>query len=155
MALRGLRSFGFLVCLLLLGIVACHKVVHSDLPQDQLKVDGKEITVEIANQGITRETGLMFRRDMPTDHGMLFVFPDTAPRAFWMKNTYIPLSIAFLDDKGVVLNVLEMPPLTESSFLSQGPAKYAIEMNKNWFESNGVKAGDTVEGLGAVPTPVD
>jgi uncharacterized membrane protein (UPF0127 family) len=138
-----------------LGNLSCHKVVHSDLPQNQLKVDGKEITVEIANQVITRETGLMFRRDMPTDHGMLFVFPDTAPRYFWMKNTYIPLSIAFLDEKGVVLNVLEMPPLTESSFPSQGPAKYAIEMNKDWFESNGVKAGDKVEGLGAVPTPVN
>lgn len=144
-----------LSCVFLLGILSCNKVVHSDLPQDRLRIDGKEITVEIANQGISRETGLMFRREMPWDHGMLFVFPDAAPRFFWMKNTYIPLSIAFLDEKGRVLNILEMPPLTESNFPSQGSAKYAIEMNKDWFGKNGVKAGDQVEGLEAVPTPVD
>lgn len=153
MASRIIRSF--FVGLFLFSAFSCHKVVHSDLPQNLLKVDGKEITVEIANQTITRETGLMFRRDMPWDHGMLFVFPDVAPRYFWMKNTYIPLSIAFLDEKGAVLNVLEMPPLTESSFPSQGAAKYAIEMNKGWFDQNGVKAGDKVLGLEAVPTPIN
>jgi len=94
----------------------------------------------------------MFRKSMGKNNGMLFVFHETALRAFWMKNTYIPLSIAFMDDKGIILNVLEMPPLTEDSFFSKGGAKYALEMNAGWFEKNGLKPGDPVIGLDQAPS---
>jgi hypothetical protein len=146
---------GFLGVGLVCSALACHSVSHSNLPLVLLRVGGQSINAEVANQEITRETGLMFRKEMEWGSGMIFVFPDSAPRYFWMKNTYIPLSIAFLDEKGVVLNVLEMPPLTESSFRSEGPAKYALEMNKGWFAKYGVRTGAVIEGLAAVPTPVN
>ncbi len=132
---------------LLLTGFSCHAGLKSDLPIVQLKLGGKVINVEVANKVFARETGLMFRKEMGRDNGMLFVFPDTAPRAFWMKNTVIPLSIAFLDEKGAILNVLEMPPETENSFLSKGAAKFALEMNAGWFDSNHFKPGDVVEGV--------
>ena len=93
----------------------------------------------------------MFRQHMDSDNGMLFVFDDTAERYFWMKNTVIPLSIAFMDEKGIILNILEMPPETEQTFPSAGPAKYALEMNTGWFSQNGLKVGDLVDGALAAP----
>lgn len=85
--------------------------------------------------------GLMFRKDLGSDVGMLFVFSDSQQRAFWMKNTLIPLSIAYMNEKGAVENILEMPPQTEQSFMSAGPAKFALEMNAGWFSKHGVKPG--------------
>jgi uncharacterized membrane protein (UPF0127 family) len=130
---------------------SCHEGLKSDLPVVQLKLGNKIIEVEVANKVFTRETGLMFRKEMGTDNGMLFVFAKATPQSFWMKNTVIPLSIAFIDEKGVILNTLEMPPETEKSFLSKGPAKYALEMNTGWFDGNRVKAGDVVEGVLSAP----
>ena len=121
------------------------------MPAVHLKVGNRSIEAEVANKIFTRETGLMFRREMAQGHGMLFVFPDSSPRAFWMKNTLIPLSIAFMDEKGIVLNTLEMPPETLKPFYSKGSAKYALEMNTGWFEANHVKAGDRIEGVIEAP----
>lgn len=142
---------------LLLSGFNCHKAVPpSGLPVVNLSINGKTISAEVANTEVTRETGLMFRREMGKDDGMLFVFPDTAPRAFWMKNTLIPLNIAFIDEKGIILNLWEMPPMTENPFESAGPAKYALEMNTGWFTSNGAKPGDQVQGvLDAPRDPAD
>ena len=113
------------------------------------------ITVEVANKAATRMTGLMFRRSMPQDQGMLFVFPDDTVRAFWMKNTQIPLNIAYIDDQGKIVNMLEMPPYSEEQFMSKGPAKYALEMNTGWFNRNGLKEGDQVEGVKTAPPATD
>jgi uncharacterized membrane protein (UPF0127 family) len=134
--------------------VACHPKDKSLLPVVALTIDGHAVEAEIANTETTRETGLMFRRDMEKNHGMIFVFPDSEIRAFWMKNTFIPLSIAYMDANGSILNILEMPPQTEEPFYSSGQAKYALEMNTGWYKDNGVKAGDKVEGLTAAPTAV-
>jgi uncharacterized protein len=109
------------------------------------------VQAEVANTPPTRETGLMFRSGMDRDHGMLFVFADSTPLQFWMKNTLIPLSISFMDAQGRILNILEMPPQTEETFPSKGPAKYALEMNKGWYADHGVKAGDVVEGALKAP----
>ncbi len=138
---------------LILGLLglSCSSGPKSDLPIVNLTIDGHEAVVEVANTEPTRMTGLMFRRDMGKDNGMLFVFSDAQSRAFWMKNTLIPLSIAFIDASGKILNVLEMPPLTEQSFLSAGPAKYALEMNTGWYEKLGIKAGDSIKGLDKAP----
>ena len=130
---------------------SCHEGIRSDLPVVQLNLGNKEIQVEVANKISTRDAGLMFRKEMGADTGMLFVFPDSAPRAFWMKNTLIPLSIAFMDERGVILNILEMSPQTENSNFSNGNAKYALEMNADWFEKNGLKPGDLVAGLAKAP----
>jgi hypothetical protein len=131
---------------------SCRPAIRSDLPIVHLTLNHHEVLAEVANKVPTRDAGLMFRKSMGENNGMLFVFHETALRAFWMKNTYIPLSIAFMDDKGIILNVLEMPPLTEDSFFSKGGAKYALEMNAGWFEKNGLKPGDPVIGLDQAPS---
>jgi uncharacterized membrane protein (UPF0127 family) len=140
-----------IVVFFLLGGLSCHPGPKSVLQVVQLKAGGKNLWVEVANKLSTRETGLMFRREMGKDDGMLFVFKEPQQLYFWMKNTYIPLSIAYLDEQGRILNTLEMPPLTENNFPSKGPAKYAIEMNAGWFPSNGIKEGDVVEGVLTAP----
>lgn len=106
---------------------------------------GKQtLTCEIAASEAEREHGLMFRRDLPQDRGMIFVFETAHPASFWMKNTPLPLSIVFLDEDKKVLNVDEMAPYDEEHFhQSKGDAAYAIEANANWFEKHGIKAGDT------------
>jgi uncharacterized membrane protein (UPF0127 family) len=146
----------FLRTLLLLGTIllfgfSCRHVIKSDLPTTSLKLGSHEIFVEVANKDATREAGLMFRHEMDWENGMLFVFDDSAQRYFWMKNTLIPLSIAFMDEKGAILNILEMPPQTEQTFPSNGPAKFALEMNAGWFTQNGLKAGDLVVGVLTAP----
>jgi uncharacterized membrane protein (UPF0127 family) len=110
-----------------------------------LQVGEHTIRVEVAATPDTREKGLMFRESLPPNTGMLFIFPETRRLSFWMKNTYIPLSIAFLDDDGIILNIEPMAPRDETSrTLSRGPARYALEMQQGWFEEHGVKAGDRV-----------
>jgi uncharacterized membrane protein (UPF0127 family) len=151
-----ITRFWFLGCVLLgWGLSGCKQEIKSDLPMAKLTLRHRTITVEVANKEATRMTGLMFRRSLPQDQGMLFVFPDDTVRAFWMKNTQIPLSIAFMDDQGNIENILEMPPYSEEQFYSQGPAKYALEMNTGWFTRNGLKEGDPVEGVKFAPPAVD
>jgi len=149
--MRKISRLLFLTLGLLLLVSACRSGEKSDLPIAHLKIDGHEVVAEVANKPVTRESGLMFRKDMDWDHGMVFVFPDIEVRAFWMKNTILPLSIAYMDGKGVILNILEMPPETENTFFSAGQAKYALEMNTGWYAKNGVKPGDLVEGLSNAP----
>ena len=98
---------------------------------------------EVAKTELDREHGLMYRRELGANDGMIFVFDHPEDASFWMKNTVLPLSIAFLDDKKVILNIDEMAPYDEKTFhRSKGKAAFAVEANKNWFEANGIKAGD-------------
>lgn len=117
------------------------------LPTTRLSVGPHAITAEVAKTPGERQTGLMFRFSLPADQGMLFVFAESETRGFWMKNTYIPLSIAFIDASGRILNIEDMAPHDERSHLSRGPALYALEMRKGWFEGHGVTAGARVTGL--------
>lgn len=104
------------------------------------------LRVEVAADSLTRERGLMFRKEMPEERGMLFVFPEAQPLSFWMKNTFLPLSIAFLDGDGTILNIEDMAPLDEyTHHRSQGAARYALEVNQGWFDRHGVSAGDHVD----------
>lgn len=118
------------------------------LPTTTLSVAGHKLTAEIAVTPDQRATGLMNRFSLQPDHGMLFVFERPETLHFWMKNTYIPLSIAFLSADGRILNIEDMAPQTETTHASRGPALYALEMRKGWFAQRGVKAGDLVEGIG-------
>ena len=111
----------------------------------QLKVAGKVITVELARTPSERGLGLMYRRQLPEDYGMLFVFPEEDYLTFWMKNTYIPLSIAFMSTEGTITQIESMEPLSLSSHDSKEKARYALEMLEGWFERHNVKVGDKVE----------
>jgi uncharacterized membrane protein (UPF0127 family) len=112
-----------------------------------VKVGPHPLKVEVAETDAQREKGLMFRKSMGKNDGMLFIFDEPAYHAMWMKNTLIPLSVAFLDRDGVILNILDMEPQTLESHQAAGPAIYAIETNVGWYAEHKVKAGDKVTGL--------
>ena len=109
--------------------------------------NGINIVAEVANSPETRSRGLMCRLNLKDDSGMLFVFSESQERSFWMKETYIPLSIAYLNELGVILNIENMSPHNLSSVQSSGPTMYALEMNEGWFEKNGIGVGDMILGL--------
>lgn len=117
------------------------------LPTTWVRVDGRRVRVEVADEPGERERGLMFRERLGRSRGMLFVFPRAEPRQFWMRNTRLPLSIAYLDPRGRVLNIADLHPLDETPVPSAGAALYALEMNEGWFERRGVEPGDVVTGL--------
>ncbi len=120
---------------------------NQGLPTIPLTINGHKIVVEVAATPERRSTGLMHRFSLQPDHGMLFVFDSPEVQGFWMKNTFIPLSIAFVAADGRIINVDEMQPHDESTHPSRGPALYAIEMRKGWFTENGIRSGDVVKGL--------
>ena len=117
------------------------------LPTRALTIGKQKLTVEVVDTPEKRATGLMNRFSLQPDHGMLFVFDQPQPLAFWMKNTYIPLSIAFLDADGTILNIEDMQPQDVSTHWSRGPALYAIEMRQGWFAGKGIGPGAKVGGL--------
>ncbi|HEX8010818.1 MAG TPA: DUF192 domain-containing protein [Casimicrobiaceae bacterium] len=121
------------------------------LPTVELAIKGQRLVAEVAATEATRTTGLMNRFSLQPDHGMLFVFEAPQPQAFWMKNTYVPLSIAFIGSDGRILNIEDMAPLTENTHPSRGLALYALEMKKGWFAERGIGAGDAVTGLDKAP----
>jgi uncharacterized membrane protein (UPF0127 family) len=110
-----------------------------------MRVAGREIRVEVADDEAERARGLMDRESLPEDQGMLFVYPSMRQLSFWMKNTRIPLDIAFIDDGLLIVDIQQMEPENEELHTSRQPAMYALEMDLGWFEANGVKTGDRVE----------
>ncbi|MCA3131316.1 MAG: DUF192 domain-containing protein [Rhodocyclaceae bacterium] len=116
-----------------------------------LKIRGHELRVEVANNDETRRTGLMFRRSLAENSGMLFVYEAPGRHAMWMKNTLVPLSVAFMDRDGRILNIEDMEPLTLTAHASAGEAWYSLETNRGWFAQRGIGAGERVQGLKAIP----
>lgn len=112
-----------------------------------LKFGTHALKVEVVVREEDRQKGLMHREKLGKNDGMLFIFDEPAYHAMWMKNTLIPLSVAFVDREGVILNILDMEPHTLDSHQSAGPSIYAIETNKGWFAERRIKAGDRVGGL--------
>jgi uncharacterized membrane protein (UPF0127 family) len=110
------------------------------------------IQAEVANTYDTRAEGLMSRKSMPANHGMLFVFDQTAQHCMWMRNTLIPLSVAFLDGEGRIINAEEMQPQTDDTHCASRPAKFALEMNAAWFKNKGFGAGSQMKGIDKAPT---
>ncbi|MBL8385384.1 MAG: DUF192 domain-containing protein [Burkholderiales bacterium] len=117
------------------------------LPTVQLQAGLYLIKAEVAATYATRMHGLMMREKMGPNEGMLFVFPERERQCMWMKNTLLPLSVAFIDDNGAILNVEDMKPLTEDSHCSARPARYALEMNLGWFKSKNILPGTRIVGL--------
>jgi uncharacterized membrane protein (UPF0127 family) len=135
----------FLACILLacaFGAAALEKFEAA-----QIKVGAKPLHVELALSEPQRMQGLMFREKLGANDGMLFLFDTPEYQSMWMKNTLIPLSVAFLDRDGVILNIEDMEPQTLDPHMSAGPALYAIETNKGWFRANGLKPGERASGL--------
>ena len=110
----------------------------------RMPIGGETFTLEIADDGREQQWGLMARASMPADRGMIFVFGDESPRAFWMENTLIPLDILYLDATGRVVSVKQMKPRDRTPVPSDGPAMYAIELNQGAAARAGVKAGDVL-----------
>ncbi len=129
----------------------CTHSLADQLPELALRINGNPLVAEVAATDSARTTGLMHRRMMPENRGMLFVFPAAAPQNFWMMNTYIPLSIAFIDESGTIINIADMKPQTTDPHPSGRPAKYALEMNQGWFAKRGIKAGGKIDGLKNAP----
>ena len=112
------------------------------LPQAEIRAGMHLIRAEVAADGPTRQRGLMMRERLGPNEGMLFVFEQKAGHCFWMKNTLIPLSIAFIDDDGSIVNIADMQPHAEDSHCPVRPVRYALEMEQGWFAKRGLKAGD-------------
>lgn len=117
------------------------------LPEVTLEIAGHKLTSEVAATDAARSTGLMHRRMMPENRGMLFVFPSAERHGMWMMNTYLPLSVAFIASDGTILNIEDMEPHTQNSHSAVRPALYALEMNRGWFSKRGIKPGVKVLGL--------
>ena len=124
---------------------------RAQLPEIGLTIGGHKLTAEVANVDATRTQGLMHRRMLPESRGMLFVFRDTALHSMWMMNTHIPLSVAFLDANGVIINIEDMEPHTRNTHAAAKPALYALEMNQGWFKKRGIRAGAKVDGIERAP----
>ncbi len=120
----------------------------------ELRSGSVVLTVELAISPTEQETGLMHRTELPDGSGMLFVYPDDRRLAFWMKNTLIPLSIAYLDAHGVIREIYDMQPQSLAPVESERSVRYALETPKGWFERVGLKPGDRFD-LSALPSPGD
>jgi uncharacterized protein len=147
------RTPHYLRTLLLIALAAAAFGARAQMPEITLTIAGQKLTAEVAATNPERMQGLMHRRMMPENRGMLFVFTDEAQHAMWMKNTYIPLSVAFVDAKGVIANIEDMKPHTENAHPAVRPVRYALEMNLGWFAKRGIKAGAKIEGLERAPAP--
>jgi uncharacterized membrane protein (UPF0127 family) len=121
--------------------------VNTGLPTLELKVGVYRIQAELADTPRTREVGLMNRTSMPTNSGMLFAFEQKAGHCFWMNNTKIPLSIAFIADDGKIVNIEEMQAQTTNNHCPQAPVRYALEMNRQWFSERVIVPGMVIYGL--------
>ena len=131
----------------LLVFAAAPATANAKLPTTTIKVGSHALRVEVVATDAERQKGLMFREKLGRNDGMLFVFDEPAYHSMWMKNTLIPLSVAFVDAKGEILNILDLEPHSLETRMSAGPATYAIETNRGWFAAQGLKAGDRVTGL--------
>lgn len=132
---------------LALGLAAIGATAQGDGEQPQhlqaitLTAGMHNIRAEVALTPEQRQKGLMYRRDLASHEGMLFVFEQAMPQCFWMKNTPTPLTIAFIADDGSIVNLADMKPFDESSHCSSKPVRFVLEMNQGWFAKRGIKPG--------------
>jgi uncharacterized protein len=137
----------FMCALMVPGLLLAQQAPQPTLRTTKLTAGIHVITAEIASTPQSRMIGLMMRERLAPNHGMVFVFEDKSQHCFWMRNTLIPLSIAFLDDDGTVVSIADMAPKSEASTCPQRPVRYALEMDQGWFAKRGVTAGNKISGL--------
>jgi len=138
----------FFACLALLVSVGVHaqEDPQMNLPRIFLTAGMFQIDTQLALTPEQREIGLMFRKNMPQQEGMLFVFEQPGQQCFWMKNTILPLTAAFIADDGTIVNLADMKPQTTDAHCSAKPVRFVLEMNQGWFAKKGVKAGSRLGG---------
>jgi len=132
---------------LLAGLAAAGARAQAELPVVSLTAGMYVIKAEVAATPEAQERGLMYRKSMPANAGMLFVFDEKAGHCFWMRNTDLPLSIAFIADDGTIVNIADMAPHTDDNHCPKAAIRYALEMNKGWFAQKGLTAGAKIGGL--------
>jgi len=138
---------GALATLLICGAgAAMAQEVPQHLPTIDLQAGMYVIKAEVAQTPREREIGLMMRKDLSAQQGMIFVFDEPGVQCFWMRNTLLPLTAAFIADDGSIVNLADMAPKTENSHCSEKPVRFVLEMNKGWFEKRGFKAGTKLRG---------
>jgi uncharacterized membrane protein (UPF0127 family) len=136
------------------GLALAAGVAAQDaMPVVELTAGFHRIEAEVAANDQNRQVGLMNRKAMPPQRGMIFVFAQERTHCMWMRNTYLPLSVAFLDADGAILNIEDMQPQTEDNHCAKKPARYALEMNQGWFAQRGIKPGARLGGLERLPPP--
>ncbi|MGN6831038.1 DUF192 domain-containing protein [Paucibacter sp. M5-1] len=140
-----IKTSATLLLVLALGLAQAQDKPQQ-LPVTPLTAGMHLIQAEVAQTQEQRAIGLMHRPSMPTNAGMLFVFEEAGVQCFWMKNTLLPLSIAFVADDGSIVNIAEMQAMSEASHCSARPVRYALEMNQGWFAKRGIKAGTKLKG---------
>ncbi|MGA8516040.1 MAG: DUF192 domain-containing protein [Burkholderiaceae bacterium] len=119
---------------------------QTNLPRIKLGVGMHQIDAQVAQTPMQRQIGLMWRKTMPQPEGMLFIFEQPSKQCFWMMNTLLPLTAAFVADDGTVVNLVDMQPQTTDSHCSAKPVRYVLEMNQGWFAKKGIKAGAKLTG---------
>ena len=144
-------------CALLLGLSGLAALAQEspqmDLPRVKLTAGMHQIDAQVAATPMQQQVGLMWRKEMPQHEGMLFIFEQATRQCFWMKNTLLPLTAAFVDDDGTIVNLADMKPQTTDPHCSAKPVRYVLEMNQGWFAKKGIKAGARLGGQPFRTTP--
>lgn len=130
-----------------LSVVAVPALGEGEMPLTELTVGMYRIEAEVAATQDNRMHGLMQRKAMPQNRGMLFAFFEPQRHCMWMKNTLLPLSVAFMDEEGRILNIEDMQPQTEDNHCAARPARFALEMNLGWFKQKGIAVGTKIGGV--------
>lgn len=142
-----LRFFSLLALSVSFTASAAHaQEAQSQLQRVRITAGMYQIDAQVAQTPRQREIGLMFRKEMPQAEGMVFVFEQPATQCFWMKNTLLPLTAAFVADDGRIVNLVDMQPMSEESHCSKEPVRYVLEMNQGWFAKKNIKAGAKLGG---------
>ena len=136
----------FVLAALSSQLTAQAQAPQTSLQRTQLSAGMHLLDVQLALTPEQRQIGLMFRKDMPQHEGMLFVFEHPATQCFWMRNTLIPLTAAFVDDDGTIVNLADMKPQNDDSHCSAKPVRYVLEMNQGWFAKRNIQAGYKLTG---------
>lgn len=139
--------------LALLALLLSATPLLAQMPRLELTAGFHRIEAEVAATQADRMQGLMHRQNLGANQGMLFVYQEAARHCMWMKNTLLPLSVAFLDAEGRIINIRDMQPQTESNHCADAPARYALEMHQGWFARRGLKPGMSLGGLQRAPAP--
>ena len=144
---KNFRALCLALSLFLCASAQSQDSPQTNLPRIKLQAGMYQIDTQVAQTPEQRSIGLMFRTDMPAHEGMLFVFEQPATQCFWMKNTLIPLTAAFVADDGTIVNLADMKPQTTDSHCSTKPVRFVLEMNQGWFTKRGLKAGSKLSGV--------
>jgi len=144
--MKNLATLLLSFALLCSGTSFAQDAPQMDLPRVKLGAGMHLIDTQVAATPEQRSIGLMFRQQMPQAEGMLFVFEQAGQQCFWMKNTPLPLTAAFVADDGTIVNLADMTPLSSDSHCSEKPVRFVLEMNQGWFAKKGIKAGFKLSG---------